>query len=254
MKLDMYREGHLGGFIQGGDPGTWCPALWKWAIHKYGVRSMLDVGCGEGHSTKFFRDHGCEIQGIEGCQRAIDQSVVPGAVALHDFCHGPFRASRKYDLVWSCEFLEHVDRAYLPNILQTFDAAAKAIFVTHAFPGQEVGHHHVNCQPSHYWIRHIESLGFTCDVQATLEARTATLDDYHGINHFARSGLVFVRSSPAAGHGQRPLGGLATAWLKDRRINLGFKFSDAYRSQKRRRRKLKRLERQSQGVRQREAA
>lgn len=244
MKLKMHREGHLGGFILGGDPATWCPHLWRWAIDRFAVRSMLDVGCGEAHSTRFFRDLGCEVQGLEGCQRAIDQSAAPGSVALHDFCEGPFHGIRRYDLVWSCEFLEHVDARFVPNILHTFDLATKAILLTHAFPGQEDGHHHVNCRPSRYWIRHVEALGFECDVAATLEARTVTLDDYPGINHFARSGLVFVRTAQrgAAAGARSALG----AWLKDRRINWGFRLSDAYHSQKRRRRKQKRLARQTE--------
>ena len=55
-KMLMVRDGHLGGYIQGGDPGTWCPHLWSWIVKEFEIRSVLDVGCGEGHSTKFFHD------------------------------------------------------------------------------------------------------------------------------------------------------------------------------------------------------
>src|SRR5688572_33082149 len=62
-KLEMIKDGHLGGYIRGGDPGTWCPHLWSWVVEQFGIKSVLDVGCGEGHSTRFFRDLGCDVLG-----------------------------------------------------------------------------------------------------------------------------------------------------------------------------------------------
>src|SRR5207247_300468 len=154
---------------------------------------------------------------------------------------------RRDDCVWSCEFLEHVGKEYVPNILETFAHAGKVILVTHAFPERrmsrargkrrpERGHHHVNCQPSAYWIRHIESLGFECRVDHTLRARTITLADYPGINHFARSGLLFTRTQ---GKPAGRMAGLNASW-KSWRINGGFRWSAAYRQQQRLRRALKR--------------
>jgi SAM-dependent methyltransferase len=237
MPLDMVKDGHLGGYVRGGDPGTWCPTLWNWIIQKQEIRSVLDVGCGEGHSTYYFQQLGCEVLGVDGCRRAIAESVLPGAVAQHDFCDGPLETERTFDMAWSCEFLEHVEARFLPNILRTFDLAKRFLLVTHAFPGHDDGHHHVNCRPSGYWIRHIESLGFTCDVALTLAARRVTLADYPGINHFARSGLVFVRQPAAAGTSRWT--GIGNIW-KSMRINTGFRLSSAFRQQRRRRKAQKR--------------
>lgn len=239
-QTEMIKDGHLGGYIRGGDPGTWCPNLWTFAVRELGVQSMLDVGCGEGHSTRFFQELGCQSHGVDGCPKAIADSVLPGQVSLHDFCTGSFEAPHPVDLIWSCEFLEHVDEAYLPNILQTFAQARLAIMITHAFPGQK-GHHHVNCQPSSYWIQRIESLGFTCDIGLTRKARTTSLMDYERINHFGRGGLVFVRNGLAA---SKP------SWLdpirasfKSWRINIGLRWSGPFLEHRRRLRQLKRRRR-----------
>ncbi len=216
--LHMVTDGHLGGYIEGGDPGTWNPRMWAWGVDRWGIASVLDVGCGEGWSTKYFRDLGLRALGVDGCQQAIDRTVATGHVALHDFCSAPFTTDAGWDLIWSCEFLEHVDRQYVPNILATFSQAKKAVVVTHALPGQ-AGHHHVNCQPATYWIEWIEALGFRCAIGESIRARQLALDDYLGTKFFAESGLVFLRdpqrSPPSPATWQRIAGAageLAPGW------------------------------------------
>ena len=251
-KFTMVKDGHLGGYIRGGDPGTWCPHLWSWAIKEFGVRSVMDVGCGEGHSAKFFHNRGCQVVGVEGCHQAIEDTVIPGLVFQHDFRDGPFAPDQPVDLVWSCEFLEHVQERYVPNILKTFAHARRALLITHAFPGQDDGHHHVNCRPSSYWIRQIEAAGFRCDERLSRRARTVTLRDYHSVNHFARSGLVFVRQTEWAHRigVVREAGGRASviarfcerlgAEYRAFTIHNGFRWSAPFREQRRRSRAAKR--------------
>jgi hypothetical protein len=231
-KLEMVKDGHLGGYIRGGDPGSWCPHLWSWAVRRLDVHSVLDVGCGEAHSTRFFHELGCEASGVDGCEEALRDSVLPAHVLKHDFAEGPFLPPRCADLVWSCEFLEHVEERYLVNLRHTFASARKAILVTHAFPGQDRGHHHVNCRPSAYWIRWFEQLGFRCDASLSRQARAVTLRDYPGVNHFARSGLVFLRDTlppdridaPLSAAKLSPWRRLQAAW-KGFSINTGFALS-----------------------------
>lgn len=189
----MVNQGHLGGYIAGGDPSTWCPLLWEWAVRTENVRSVLDVGCGEGHSTRCFRSMGCTVLGLDGFDQAIRDSVIPEAVKLHDFTVDTYTDGR-FDLVWSCEFLEHIEEQFLPRVLRTFQLAGKSLLVTHAFPGQP-GHHHVNCRSTAYWIEVLGRVGFTCDVGRTVAARRVTLADLTEYpNHYARSGLFFRRT------------------------------------------------------------
>jgi SAM-dependent methyltransferase len=244
--LDMIKDGHLGGYVRGGDPGTWCPQLWSWVVQEFRIRSVLDVGCGEGHSTRFFQGQGCRALGVDGCQQAIAESAAPGNVVCHDFCEGAFLAPEPVDLIWSCEFLEHVQERYLPHILQTFAQARRMIFVTHAFGGQDAGHHHVNCRPSSYWIKQIESVGFRCDSKLTRQARAVTLGDFRGFNHFARSGLVFVRTSSETA--VEPVETATPAWShhwKAWSINQGFRWTGAYLQHRRNYRAWKRQRRRA---------
>ena len=94
-----------------------------------------------------------------------------------------------YDLVWSCEFVEHVAEEYVPNFLATF-GAARFVLMTHGEPGQP-GYHHVNNQSAGYWISKLASIGFRFDEQLTKVTRIFAGANASPHNHYLRSGLAF---------------------------------------------------------------
>jgi hypothetical protein len=180
------RQEHLGGYWKGGDPNTFCPDLWRTFVKDYAITSVIDVGCGEGHSTKYFSELGVTARGVEGGALAIKNSVVPHLVVHHDYTKGPYVPDRPFDLAWCCEFVEHVDERFVPNFLATF-ASARYCLMTHAFPGQ-TGYHHVNCQPTQYWIDRLAGFGFEHDAAVTERLRSLTTAP-----HVVRSLLFFER-------------------------------------------------------------
>ncbi|MBW3020336.1 class I SAM-dependent methyltransferase [Candidatus Woesearchaeota archaeon] len=178
-------EGHLGGYIYGGDPLTYYPKLWEWLIKILNIKSVLDVGCGEGHSTKYFKNIGCKVLGIDGSFEAIRDNQIPESVVMHDFCKSSFIPNKKYDMVWSCEFIEHVEEKYMKNFLETFKTVKKYLVITYAIPGQK-GHHHVNCQNKEYWIKEMSKIGFKFCPKLTKLAKNKA------IGHFKSKGLIFI--------------------------------------------------------------
>ena len=197
MNID---EGHLGGYIRSGsdptrsgmnvehgDPATWMPELWSWAHDRLGVRSVLDVGCGEGHAAGYFRDLRCEVRGVDGSVQAQQASKIADVHVRHDFIEGPYQPERMFDLVWSCEFVEHVEEQYVENFLLTFRYSRRFVMMTYAPPGQP-GWHHVNCQPQEYWVEKLANIGFTLDEALTEESRGMAQ-----ASHYAGKGLLFRR-------------------------------------------------------------
>ena len=77
----------LGGNMRHGDIHTACPALWRYLVERFAVKSVLDVGCGEGHAVSFFQRLGVMAHGIDGLRTNVARSVVP--IALHDLLTGP---------------------------------------------------------------------------------------------------------------------------------------------------------------------
>eukprot|EP00970_Alexandrium_tamarense_P009189 scaffold1813_cov185-Alexandrium_tamarense.AAC.4 len=165
-------------------------------ISHYGIKSLLDVGCGKGVSTSWFVTHGLEyVQCVEGSHDAVSQSIVPSTtpeenyqrVVEHDFSRGPWWPERTVDAVWCVEFTEHVGRNYQPNYLTAFRKAA-LIFVTHSNWG---GWHHVGrmlfvglkifrCVEVHdddWWRTRWEAAGLVYSESLTQEARLVAIQD-----------------------------------------------------------------------------
>ena len=112
MTGEFITAGHLGGYVSGGDPDCIYPRLWEWLASDLDVRSVLDIGCGDGATVKWFEQHGVFAEGIDGVP------VEMGNVYLCDFTQGTFNSGRTYDLGWSCEFVEHVEAQYESNFLK----------------------------------------------------------------------------------------------------------------------------------------
>jgi SAM-dependent methyltransferase len=179
-------DGHLGGYIAGGDQATIYPELWDWFVDRLWVRSVIDVGCGEGWALRYFRKRGCKVFGVDG----ITQDD-PDIIAW-DYTLGGAPLEEHVDLAWCCEFVEHVKEQYLPNFLSSF-RLAEYVALTHAMPGQ-AGWHHVNNQPPAYWQGVLAAIGYQLDRQLTLLARGEAAHNKHPQNHFVRSGMVFRRA------------------------------------------------------------
>ena len=157
------KEKYLGGYLDlnnlWGDPGTWSPEIWNKIIKEYHIESAADIGCGLGYSTRYFSKKGLYAVGVEGGINAINKSVFEGVLLRNDYTKSSaFTKEEQFDLIWCCEFVEHVEEQFKYNFLNDFKTG-KYIAMSFAEPGKE-GYHHVNCQTQDYWIKDIEQLGF----------------------------------------------------------------------------------------------
>ena len=189
----MVVDGHLGGYVPGGDPDTTYPALWSWLVQEQGIQSVIDIGCGDGVAVDYFTGLGASVLGIDGIPQEHP------LIIEHDYTLGPFVTAisdeqpDRYDLAWSCEFVEHIEEQYVENFLATF-ACADLVLMTSAGPGQR-GWHHVNCQPVTYWMTKMREIGYVPDEIFTVDCRTQARKNPGDWNHFVRSGMAYRRST-----------------------------------------------------------
>lgn len=178
---------HLGGhqYITHLDCG-----VLDYVISNFRIQTFLDVGCGPGGMVHEALKRGLSAIGIDGDPAILRVTPLTdkARLVIHDFRKGPAPLAGDFDLAWSIEFLEHVDQCYASNYLSTFQQA-KFLFCT-ASPPKTPGHHHVNCQPTEYWINFFEQGGFSfCpELTKTLKAVSTMKREF-----VRRSGMFFRR-------------------------------------------------------------
>lgn len=178
-ELERRLPPHLGGHFGNINKDA---ATLAYLVDRYGITSLLDVGCGPGGMLDEAQAMGLLAAGVDGDMFVADADR---RITCHDYTRGPLLWS-PVDLIWSMEFVEHVEAQYVGNFLATFDAG-RVLFMTAAPPGFP-GWHHVNCQPQEYWIDLLGQRGWALDTEATAWVRASG-----GHVFTARQGLVFTK-------------------------------------------------------------
>jgi SAM-dependent methyltransferase len=177
---------HLGGFTEFDTAGV-SPRVWKAMIQEFGVKSVLDVGCGRGTSTTWFLTHGVDVLCAEGSHDAYEKTFLPDPATQmveHDFSRGPWWPEKTYDAAWAVEFLEHVNLQYHYNYITAFRKAA-LIFVSTSRWG---GWHHVEVHNDEWWIRKYELYGLRYDEKLTARVRELANQEFRNATAIAPDG------------------------------------------------------------------
>jgi SAM-dependent methyltransferase len=171
-----FGDDHVGGCNIYGDPCTELPKTWKYLVDTLNIKSVVDVGCGFGFHSKYFKEVlDCEVLGIEGSSKVVELSLLPENIVWHDYTKGAYPLSKVYDLGWCIECVEHIEEQYIPNFMETFKSC-RYVAMTHGTPGQG-GYHHVNCQPMEYWLKVFSENGFELEQQLTDTSRKFSEQD-----------------------------------------------------------------------------
>jgi SAM-dependent methyltransferase len=169
---------HLGGHYNYTNMDT---ETLDYLVQRFDVKSMLDVGCGTGGMVDYANSIGVAAHGVDG-----DPHMARAEVDTHDFTKGVYQLEEEVDLIWSVEFVEHVEEKYTQNFLDTF-LSGKVLFMTHALP-QQGGKHHVNLQWADYWIVKLQEQ-WDLDQEATNHIRTFS----KVIPYVKHSAMVWVK-------------------------------------------------------------
>lgn len=149
-------------------------ATLDYLIKEFGVKSFLDIGCGPGDMVQIAQDRGLYSIGIDGDHTLIPEWHGKGITVFeHDFTRGRFGLDHSFDLGWSVEFLEHIDKQYQNNYMEVFQKC-KYVVCTAAPPGYP-GHHHVNCRDTNYWISVFDNYGFNFCLETTRDIRAGSV-------------------------------------------------------------------------------
>ncbi len=160
-------------------------------IKEFNIKSLIDIGCGPGGMVNLAEEMNLKTLGIDGdftIKRKGENFLI------HDYTLGPTKLNSKFDMAWSCEFVEHVHEEYIDNYIKDFQLA-KYIVMTFS---EKQGHHHVNINNEEYWIKTFENYDFKYDKDYTQKIRSVStmnaIGKFAGKKEFVKTnGLFFSK-------------------------------------------------------------
>lgn len=86
---------------------------------------ILDFGCGSGRDTKYFLEHGYQIEAIDGSEELCKVASKYTGITVKKMLFTELSEVQKYDAVWACSSILHASSDELVNIMKKIWSALK---------------------------------------------------------------------------------------------------------------------------------
>lgn len=86
---------------------------------------ILDFGCGSGRDTKYFISKGYNVDAIDGSEELCKIASEYAGIQVKQMLFQELNVSEKYDGVWACASILHVEKTKLPDVMKKMASATK---------------------------------------------------------------------------------------------------------------------------------
>jgi len=132
-------------------------------------RSLIDLGCGCGVYSHFFKERGVKVLALDGVNPPKEESF-PLPMIIEDLTRPIFNKWGAFDVTLCLEVAEHIPEKYLDPFLKNLTRFSETLVLS-AAPPHQGGHYHVNEQPKRYWVQKLAREGFVYNRPLTLTGR-----------------------------------------------------------------------------------
>ena len=114
---------------------------------------ILDFGCGSGRDTKYFLDKGYQVEATDGSAELCKLASEYTGICVKQMLFEELDECEKYDGIWACSSILHLDKRALKNVMKKMAAALKANGVVYTsfkygdFEGERNGRYFVDFTP-----------------------------------------------------------------------------------------------------------
>ncbi len=81
---------------------------------------ILDFGCGSGRDTKYFLEHGYQVDATDGSAEICRRTSEYTGILVKQMYFHELNAKDAYDGIWACASILHVPSDELPDIFDVF--------------------------------------------------------------------------------------------------------------------------------------
>lgn len=86
---------------------------------------ILDAGCGSGRDSKFFKEHGFNVTAIDASSEMCRLASEYTGLLVECISFNEIEYNNKFDGIWACASLLHIEKNKLPELLKKFNKALK---------------------------------------------------------------------------------------------------------------------------------
>ena len=87
---------------------------------------ILDFGCGSGRDTKYFLDKGYQVEAIDGSGELCKMACKYIGIHVKQMLFEELGETEKYDGIWACSSILHLDKRALKDVLKKMVIALRA--------------------------------------------------------------------------------------------------------------------------------
>lgn len=162
-----------------------------------GIRSVLDVGCGQGGWLAVWKELGCgRVHGIDGDYVDRDSLLIEKTEFTAADLAKPFELEDRFDLVQSLEVGEHLPPESSAGFVVSIVKHAPIALFSAAARGQG-GDHHVNEQDYEFWRRHFAAHGYVAiDYLRPLILKNRDIEPWYRYNPFLYVAKAHLNTLP----------------------------------------------------------
>ena len=155
-------------FVQGTLSVDFTATQERFLLHLSVGISILDFGCGSGRDTKYFLDKGYQVEATDGSAELCKLASEYTGICVKQMLFEELDECEKYDGIWACSSILHLDKRALKDVLKKMAAALKTDGVVYTsfkygdFEGERNGRYFTDFTPETFgeYMQEVPELQF----------------------------------------------------------------------------------------------
>ena len=124
ITLQYYNQ-NAGSFVSGTVHADLTDTLNRFLSRLEPGAAILDFGCGSGRDTKYFLEHGYQVEAIDGSEELCKIASAYTGIPVRQMYFQDLDVREQYDGIWACSSLLHLSYGELDEVLYRIEKALK---------------------------------------------------------------------------------------------------------------------------------